>query len=104
MRVLSNLVSNACDATEEQVERTIAFRASFEGECLRLQVGDSGHGLDPSIAEAVFRKGFSTKSVRRGSGLGLSICKELVERMGGRIAASQDDELGGANFSIWLPR
>ena len=104
LRVLSNLVSNACDATEEQVERTIAFRASFEGECLRLQVGDSGHGLDPSIAEAVFRKGFSTKSVRRGSGLGLSICKELVERMGGRIAASQDDELGGANFSIWLPR
>ena len=104
LRVLSNLVSNACDATEDQSERSIVFRANFEGENLRLQVGDSGHGLDPSIAEAVFRKGFSTKSMRRGSGLGLSICKELVERLGGRIAAAQDEELGGANFSLWLPR
>ena len=104
LRVLSNLVSNACDATEDQDERTIVFRANFEGDALRLQVGDSGHGLDPSIAEAVFRKGFSTKSLRRGSGLGLSICKELVERLGGRIGASQDEDLGGANFSIWLPR
>jgi signal transduction histidine kinase len=42
--------------------------------------------------------------MRRGSGLGLSICKELVERLGGKIAASQDEEFGGANFSIWLPR
>ena len=104
LRVLSNLVSNACDATDDQTDRTVVFRANFEGEHLRLQVGDSGHGLDPSISEAVFRKGFSTKSMRRGSGLGLSICKELVERLGGKIAASQDEEFGGANFSIWLPR
>ncbi len=104
LRVLSNLVSNACDATEEQEERKIAFRATFEGEWLKLAVADSGMGLDPSIAEAVFRKGFSTKSVLRGSGLGLSICKELVERLGGRIAAGPDEDLGGANFSIWLPR
>ena len=59
--------------------------------------------IPPSLRQ-YFRKGFSTKSMRRGSGLGLSICKELVERLGGRIAATQDEEFGGANFSIWLPR
>ena len=62
---------------------------------------DRGPGLPPEIAERLFEPFFTTRS--DGLGLGLNICRSIVESMGGELRA-RNREVGGAVFEIRLPR
>ena len=66
-----------------------------------LEVLDRGPGLPPEIAERLFEPFFTTRS--DGLGLGLNICRSIVESMGGELLARNRDG-GGAVFEIRLPR
>jgi C4-dicarboxylate-specific signal transduction histidine kinase len=99
-QVLSNLLRNACEALEGQARRRIAITARREGRDVVVRIEDNGPGLEPEILERLFEPQFTTKA--SGLGLGLAICKTIVEAHGGRIWA-ENAKGGGAAFSVALP-
>ncbi|MBL8796245.1 MAG: MCP four helix bundle domain-containing protein [Planctomycetia bacterium] len=113
-QVLLNLLLNALDATPEggTVRIEILPREDDEpdakgpvgepcpGEWLTVQVADTGCGLPAELGPRIFEPFVSTKDT--GMGLGLSICKRIVEMHGGQIAADPRSG-GGAVFTIRLP-
>jgi two-component system sensor histidine kinase HydH len=96
-QVLVNLFDNAVALSERPVTATVG-RA---GSALRLVVRDHGPGLPDGDAAKIFEPFFTTRT--RGTGLGLAVCKRLVEAHGGTIAAAPADG-GGAAFTILLPK
>jgi signal transduction histidine kinase len=98
-QVLSNLVSNALDQMPGGGRLEIS--AAEEGAQLRIQVADTGPGIPPDRLEHVFER-FVKSGDSTGSGLGLSIARDLVEAHGGTIAAANRPD-GGAVFTIDLP-
>ena len=101
LRVLQNLVSNAIDAFRDG-EGTISIKAAREGErIILLEISDNGDGIPPSIRPNLFDP-FVTLGKSRGTGLGTSIVKSIVEAHGGKIEF--ETETGkGTKFSIRLP-
>ena len=101
-QVLINLIRNAVEAMEESpVRELVVASACGEDDNVILMVSDSGPGLTPEMSEQLFHAFVSTKG--SGMGLGLSICRTIVEAHGGRILYSRSDA-GGAKFDIVLPR
>src|SRR5450432_2592046 len=103
-QVFVNLLSNAADAMPvrppEQNLVTVTSRAVGAEVCIEVQ--DNGTGISPEARGHIFDPFFSTKPVGAGPGLGLSICRNLVEQMGGRIEV--ESTLGsGSTFRVWLP-
>jgi signal transduction histidine kinase len=73
------------------------------GEYVRVDVVDSGPGLDPNVGEQLFEKFVQGRQRGRGGlGLGLYISREIIQRHGGTIWAGNAPE-GGARFSFRLP-
>ncbi len=108
-QVLANFISNAVKFTERgSVYLRCECEAAGEGAegWLRFDVEDSGIGLAPAALQRLFepfvQASHSTAQRYGGSGLGLSICRQLAERMGGRVAA-QSTPGQGSVFSFWLP-
>jgi signal transduction histidine kinase len=102
-QVLLNLIANAADAmaSVEPRARMLTVRSQKTGDCdIVLTVEDTGSGIDPAGLERVFEPFFSTKP--EGMGMGLSICRSIIEAHGGRIAASPARE-GGSVFQVSLP-
>lgn len=101
-QVLVNLLDNAAEYTPP--DTPIDIRARHEGDSLAVEVADRGSGLPPGTQERVFQKFFRADAThgRRGIGLGLAICKGLVEAHGGAIRAANRPE-GGAAFTFTLP-
>jgi two-component system sensor kinase FixL len=102
-QVLLNLIRNAADAmqTQRQDDRILLQARRHGRDWLEIAVEDSGPGLDPAILERLFEPFTSTKD--RGFGLGLSICKSLIDAHGGELSHEAGQELGGARFRIVLP-
>ncbi len=102
-RVFSNLLENAVKYTPPG--STIVIAASLQEREVEISVSDDGPGLPPGKEERVFEKfeRGQRESPTPGVGLGLAICRAIVEAHGGRIRASNRAE-GGARFSFTLPR
>ena len=106
-QILIILVDNAIKFSAAGGEVTIrARRSDVDPEALLMEVIDNGPGIAPEVAEKVFDRLYqvsnSTRSGRKGLGLGLFICKELVSRQGGQIRVTS--ELGkGSTFAFTLP-
>ncbi|CAN5457016.1 hypothetical protein BH18THE2_BH18THE2_21190 [soil metagenome] len=83
-QVFSNLISNAVKFTQEG-SIDISLKNYQEDKAVAISVKDTGKGIDPDIMPRLFTK-FASKSVA-GTGLGLYICKSIVEAHGGRIWA-----------------
>lgn len=104
VQVLMNLLINAADALEGQTERrpAICVASARSGDAVVVTVVDNGPGIASKDLPRVFDPHFTTKPPGRGSGLGLSLCRSLVEQDGGTIAI--DSEYGqGAKARITLP-
>lgn len=101
-QIVMNLGSNAVKFTRQGEVRLRAVQHQDE---LWIEVHDTGVGIAPSELSSIFEEfiqGGTSKERRRGSGLGLSICKQLTELHGGRIWA--ESELGeGSVFTVALP-
>ena len=101
-RVLCNLLENAAKYTPAGSH--IAIAAAVRGDKLALTVDDNGPGVPPGREDAIFEK-FTRgerESAKPGVGLGLAICRALVEAHGGAIVAGRS-VLGGAQFTVTLP-
>jgi PAS domain S-box-containing protein len=104
-QVVSNLISNAVDAVG--ADGTITIRAEsvdrLEGKCMHMVIEDDGPGIPAEDQDRIFEPFFTTK-IDVGTGLGLWVSREIVERHGGTIqVGSRGDGLRGAAFEILLP-
>jgi signal transduction histidine kinase len=102
-QVILNLVHNALEAMDGVQDRTGVLRVRTEargGDAIVVTVQDSGPGIDGEKLDKVFDAFFTTK--RNGMGLGLAICRMIIERHGGQLTASSDGK-SGALFNIVLP-
>jgi two-component system sensor kinase FixL len=101
-QVLINLIRNAIEAMAVSPVRQLTVSSHAEGAAIvRVTVADTGPGVSPEVAETLFRAFNSTKA--DGMGLGLSICRTIVEANGGRIWM-EPREGGGALFHFTLTR
>ena len=102
-QVIINLLRNACDAVHEIDDRPreIEIRiARDEGELVRLSVRDSGVGFEANSAEKLFDAFYTTK--HDGMGIGLSVCRSIIENHGGRLWAVANDG-PGVTFAFTIP-
>lgn len=99
-QVLANLVSNSINQMPEGGRLEVSAARVEEGK-VRIQVADTGPGIPPERLEDVFKR-FVKSGDSTGSGLGLSIARDLIEAHGGTISAGNRPD-GGAVFTIELP-
>jgi two-component system sensor kinase FixL len=100
-QVLLNLIRNAAEAIGEAANGRIELRARSAAEDgIEIVVCDNGPGLAPQILDRLFQPFASTKAL--GMGIGLAICRTIVEGHGGTLTAGAS-ESGGARFRILLP-
>ncbi len=100
-QVLLNLMLNAGAALG--AKGTVVLRSKREGERVRIEVEDNGPGVPQDLRERIFDPFVTTKDVGAGTGLGLAVCRGIVEGAKGRIFVDPSYE-GGARFVVELPR
>lgn len=103
-RVLVNLITNAIeslDSIESRPRRITVRSTAAEGQAVLLEVSDNGAGIAPDALDQIFEVYFTTKPT--GVGLGLSLCRIIIEACGGRLWASRRKR-HGATFHLQLPR
>lgn len=100
-QVLVNLIRNAIEALIEAAppRRLEIVTAPVEGDLVEVSVADTAAGLAPEVARSLFQPFVTTK--RKGMGLGLSICRTIVEAHGGKISVDRRDG-GGTVFRFTL--
>jgi nitrogen-specific signal transduction histidine kinase/ActR/RegA family two-component response regulator len=103
-QVFLNLLLNAAQALGdgESIANEVRVTLRPEGDRIRVEIADSGHGIAPDILGRIFEPFFTTKPVGIGTGLGLSISQTIVTSMHGELTA--ESELGrGSTFTVLLP-
>jgi len=83
LRVLNNLVNNAVQALADKEDGQISMALTVEETKVVISVADNGVGIDEALKPKIFQPNFSTKSY--GTGLGLAMCKRIIEQHGGTI-------------------
>ncbi|MFH1625302.1 MAG: ATP-binding protein [Pseudomonadota bacterium] len=100
-QVLINLVTNAIQATDRGGKVTVIVEGKGDG--VTLVVRDTGQGIPRENLERIFEPFFSTKPPGEGTGLGLSVSRGIIEKLGGRIEV--DSRLGhGTTFRVSIPK
>jgi PAS domain S-box-containing protein len=102
-QVIMNLITNGSEAMSSITDRSRILRIESQIEApdsILVAVADAGTGFDPDIADRIFDRLFTTKP--NGMGLGLSICRSIIEAHGGRLWASAGSP-HGAVFQFTMP-
>lgn len=99
-QVVVNLAVNAMQAMTQSPDRRLVFRTALEGSAVMCAVEDSGPGIAADHFSRLFESFFTTKD--GGMGMGLPICRSIIEAHGGRISAA-NNVAGGARFAFTLP-
>lgn len=99
-RVLGNLIDNAMDAMKDAPEPRLLIRLSESVQSYTFVIANNGPMIQPSIAERIFQRGFSTKG--EGRGMGLSIVRGIMESGGGRLTLVSDER--ETRFEGTLPK
>jgi PAS domain S-box-containing protein len=106
VQVLSNLIANAVDAMTDGGALHLSTRMASTafGDGIELIIRDEGAGIDPKHLDKIYDPFFTTKG-ERGTGIGLWVSRQLVEKRGGRItiASSTDAADSGTSATIFLP-
>jgi signal transduction histidine kinase len=99
-QVWTNLLDNAIDAVGEG--GTITLTTRRDGECILVEIADTGPGIPPQARAHVFEPFFTTKEVGRGTGLGLDTVRRIIEgQHGGSLTFDTSEQ--GTIFHVWLP-
>ena len=98
-QVISNLIGNAFKFT---TQGKVSYGYRRKGDGIEFHVSDTGIGIEAGKLDKVFERFVKMNSFAQGTGLGMSICKTIIERLGGTISASS--EMGkGTTFTFTLP-
>ena len=101
-RVLSNLLLNARDAVDNMDQKNIKISTKLIDGDIILEVSDNGHGIRESRMNKIFEPFYTTKSVGKETGLGLSLSYSMIKDNGGEITVSSEEK-EGTNFTIVFP-
>jgi two-component system NtrC family sensor kinase len=98
----TNIIQNAVDSIEIRSGGMIKVKAYALNEFVRIDFEDNGVGIDEALVDKIFEPFFSTKDTGKGVGLGLTLCYEFLNKMGGNIEV--ESTLGrGSTFKVTLP-
>ena len=114
-RVVLNMVSNACQATDTRRRKALAagdgaaayepilrLTTQRENASIKIKIRDNGSGMPPDVVEKIFNPFFTTKPANQGTGLGLSMSNDIVRKHGGTIRV--ESEVGkGTEMVVHLP-
>jgi signal transduction histidine kinase len=103
-QVVLNLILNALQATgavSEGAQQVLITTSQTESNDLYIRVQDTGPGLSPETLSRLFEPFYTTKP--DGMGMGLSICRSIIEAHGGRLWATQHKDPRGALFQFTIP-
>ncbi|MFB6417702.1 PAS domain-containing sensor histidine kinase [Bradyrhizobium tunisiense] len=102
-QVIANLVINAMQAiaSNNQKDRSIGVIVSTADHNVECSVIDNGPGLEPHVAKRLFESFFTTK--KDGLGLGLSLCRSIVQSLGGTLTGGNRSDGPGARFTFSIP-
>ena len=100
IQVLNNIIKNSIQACANRPDSQIHLRLYNQDQTIIISVQDNGRGIPEDQKEKIFQPHFTTKS--KGSGIGLSIVKQIVENHGGQIFFESSPNLG-TTFTIVLP-
>lgn len=99
-QVMINLIKNACESSISEIPTQVHVTANRDNyQRTLIQVEDNGQGILPEVLDKIFVPFFTTKS--KGSGIGLSICRQIINLHGGSISVASEPEQG-TNISIVL--
>ncbi|HEX7193180.1 MAG TPA: ATP-binding protein [Thermoanaerobaculia bacterium] len=103
-QLLQNLISNALKFHREGVPPLVTVSGSVDGDHARIVVVDNGIGFEEKYAERIFTmfERLHGRGSYEGTGIGLSICRKIVERHGGEVVASSEPGVG-STFTVTLP-
>jgi PAS domain S-box-containing protein len=103
-QLIQNLVSNALKFRRDGVPPLVTINGSVDGETAQLVVADNGIGFDEKYAERIFTmfERLHGRGAYEGTGIGLAICRKIVERHGGEIVARSTPDVG-STFTVTLP-
>ncbi|WP_373001876.1 ATP-binding protein [Sulfurimonas sp.] len=98
--LILNIINNSKDAFNEREvkNRSIFIRATQSKNAVNMEIEDSAGGIPKNVIERVFESNFTTKSVGKGTGIGLYMSSQIVEKMGGRLSVRNIND--GACFYI----
>ena len=102
-QVMLNFITNAVDAMRPLTDRVRVLKVSsrfVSGQSVLIDVADSGTGIEAGKVDGLFDAFFTTKP--HGTGMGLAICRSIVEAHGGRLSAAPN-EPHGAVFRFTVP-
>ncbi|MGM0826050.1 MAG: PhnD/SsuA/transferrin family substrate-binding protein [Pseudomonadota bacterium] len=107
-RLFQNLVSNAlkyCSPDSNAVDVTIDSKALTDRQQWQISVTDNGIGIPPDQIERLFKvfQRLHTREQYEGTGVGLAVCRKIVERHGGQIWVESEGEGKGSRFTLTLP-
>ena len=102
IQVVLNLLLNAAQAIEEGGGSMILVETSSTRDGVLLRVHDDGPGVPAELSRRVFDPFFTTKSAERGTGLGLSVCADIIHHHRGTLRVA-DGRLSGACFEVMIP-
>ncbi|MBB1284019.1 HAMP domain-containing histidine kinase [Flavisolibacter sp. BT320] len=99
-RLFTNLLTNAVDACSERQQCIVTITEKIVGNDFQVAVADNGDGIPMEMQSKIFTPNFTTKT--SGTGLGLAMCKGIVEQAGGRIWFTTEEGVG-TTFFVQLP-
>ncbi|MCP4915179.1 MAG: HAMP domain-containing histidine kinase [Oligoflexia bacterium] len=102
LRVLVNLITNSVYAIKEIEEKWVKLHVSEDFHHLKLRIIDSGHGIPDEIQEQIYEPLFTTKPDGEGTGIGLPLCRDIIESLGGKLRYELFN--GNTSFLISLPK
>ena len=100
-QVFLNLLRNAMESMEDSLRRELTVStAPVPGNLIAVRVSDTGSGIDPTVMEKLFQPFVTTK--KQGMGVGLSICRTIIEAHGGQLSVETNPG-EGTTFCVTLP-
>ncbi|MGF1534350.1 MAG: ATP-binding protein [Bernardetiaceae bacterium] len=99
-QVWTNLINNALQAM--QYKGTLTLSAQTKGDAIEIAISDTGTGIPPEVQDKIFEPFFTTKPTGEGSGLGLDIVKQIIEKHQGQIWFETEINKG-TTFFVKLP-
>jgi signal transduction histidine kinase len=98
-QVLVNIIFNAIDVLAEKARPIIKIHLSEENGSIKIRISNNGPKIPESLLDNIFEPFFTTK--KSGTGIGLFVCKEIIEKHRGTLTCQSDDQW--TNFTILLP-